>query len=96
MPEYLVTIKETNIYGIKVSAKSRAEACEEASDIFGGGNAKTVVIDTTFEAEDAIDIGPLRCHRCGGKVDVSDVDDYTFYCPQCDENLYGFEVRKVK
>ena len=36
-----------------------------------------------------------RCNRCGSFVlKESEVPGYPFYCPECDENLYRFEVTK--
>ncbi len=32
------------------------------------------------------------CLRCGNKVEVEPVLDYPYYCPECDENMYSFEV----
>ena len=33
------------------------------------------------------------CCRCGGKVKIEwFIKDYPFYCPDCDENMYSFEV----
>lgn len=98
MADYFVTIKETNIYGTKVSADSPEEACDKAWDLFGeaGEDGTSVTIDTTFEVAGVVDLDSIRCHRCGGKVDVSDVDGYSYACPACNENLYSFEVRKVE
>lgn len=33
------------------------------------------------------------CKRCSTKVErESQVKDYLYYCPNCDENLYEFET----
>ena len=35
-----------------------------------------------------------RCPRCGGMLRTSDLPEYSFVCPECDENFYGIEVTK--
>ena len=35
-----------------------------------------------------------RCGRCGGVVRREKNLDYPYYCPNCDENLYNFEVKE--
>jgi len=38
------------------------------------------------------------CKRCGYKVikeKCKDID-YPYYCPNCDENMYSFEVESQK
>ncbi len=38
------------------------------------------------------------CFRCGTEVEEETVEslkeEYPFYCPECDENLYEFETIK--
>lgn len=34
-----------------------------------------------------------KCFRCGSQLLVSDLPDYTYLCFECDENMYGFEVK---
>ena len=34
------------------------------------------------------------CRRCGCKVEKSDNPEYKYQCFNCDEDLYGFEVRE--
>lgn len=34
------------------------------------------------------------CDKCGSKVEWSDIPGYLCVCPQCDENLFSFEVHK--
>lgn len=35
------------------------------------------------------------CNRCGEMVEDTEVDnDYNYYCPQCDEDLYTFETHE--
>lgn len=38
------------------------------------------------------DIEP-RCPRCGCPLIDSEVEGYTYTCPNCDEDLYSFEAR---
>ena len=37
----------------------------------------------------------LRCRRCHGPVEWSPLHDYSYYCPECDEDLYSFEVERA-
>lgn len=35
------------------------------------------------------------CNRCGEMVEDTEVDnDYSYYCPNCDEDLYTFETHE--
>lgn len=35
------------------------------------------------------------CNRCGEMVEDTEVDnDYNYYCPNCDEDLYTFETHE--
>lgn len=39
------------------------------------------------------------CNRCGEMVKDADYksdNEYTYYCPQCDEDLYTFETHEEK
>ncbi len=97
MPKFGVEIEETNTYYINVDAETREEACEKASDIFGAGGAhEEELMDTHFEASGAwklLDPGTLKCRRCHlSELSWSEVPGYTYYCPNCDEDLYRFEV----
>lgn len=34
-----------------------------------------------------------HCPRCGGVlVEELDIEEYSHYCPKCDENLYSIEA----
>lgn len=33
------------------------------------------------------------CPRCHGKLLLSDVEQYDYVCPECDENFYSVECR---
>lgn len=35
------------------------------------------------------------CKRCGTPVEVETELDYPYYCPECDENMYEFEVTEA-
>lgn len=39
----------------------------------------------------------IKCPRCGGELYISDLIDYAYLCPKCDENMYytECEVEKV-
>lgn len=39
-----------------------------------------------------LEIAHAKC-RCGAFVEAERELDYTYYCPECDENMYEFEVR---
>lgn len=31
--------------------------------------------------------------RCGSLVEIEkEIEEYPYYCPECDENLYSFEI----
>lgn len=32
-----------------------------------------------------------KCFRCGHRLMKSEVEGYTYYCPECDEDFYEFE-----
>ena len=34
----------------------------------------------------------IICNRCGTQVQKELELDYPYYCPECDENMYRFEV----
>lgn len=36
----------------------------------------------------------LKCFRCGTQVEyeTEPLIGYPYYCPECDENMYSFEV----
>ena len=34
----------------------------------------------------------MRCNKCGGPVLKSNVEGYTYTCPNCDEDLFGIEA----
>lgn len=36
----------------------------------------------------------MICKRCGHTVEVERELDYPYYCPDCDENKYNFEVKE--
>lgn len=36
------------------------------------------------------------CNKCGYRVSKSKVRGYSYFCPQCFEDLYRFEVRNTK
>jgi len=38
------------------------------------------------------------CKRCGSMVEIEKCKDihYPYYCPNCDENMYSFEVTDEK
>ena len=42
----------------------------------------------------------IICKRCGAKVE-KEMDselkkEYSYYCPECDENLFAFECEEIK
>lgn len=37
------------------------------------------------------EIEDVNCFRCGTSLEKSKLKDYTYYCPQCDEDFYRFE-----
>jgi hypothetical protein len=68
-------------------------------DLFSGG-------DSLIEERPAIQqegggsiptspLQPLYCRRCGTQVSLETVVmDYPYYCPECDENMFSFEVEQ--
>ena len=39
----------------------------------------------------------IICRKCGCPVDETpSTPDYSYYCPQCDEDLYSFETEEVE
>ena len=36
------------------------------------------------------------CRRCGTKVERSQVEGYSWYCPEHDEDLYQIEVMEIE
>ena len=38
-----------------------------------------------------------KCRKCGNFVceEINKEIDYPYYCPNCDENMYSFEVEEV-
>lgn len=34
----------------------------------------------------------MKCSRCGHTAENSTVKDYVYYCSECDEDKYKFEV----
>lgn len=36
------------------------------------------------------------CRRCGSKVRKSDLEEYSYQCDECDEDLYEFETELVE
>lgn len=39
----------------------------------------------------------VLCNKCGGKVENErEIKEYPYYCPDCDEILYIFEVTETK
>jgi Zn finger protein HypA/HybF involved in hydrogenase expression len=36
-----------------------------------------------------------KCKRCSEKVELELELDYPYYCPECDENMYEFEVEEA-
>lgn len=35
-----------------------------------------------------------RCPKCGNLLRTSDLPQYSFVCPSCDENFYGIELEE--
>lgn len=45
-----------------------------------------------------LDLANKSCNRCGTIVfneKFRTKDNYPFYCPNCDENMFSFEVSKI-
>jgi len=36
------------------------------------------------------------CRRCHAQVQSSQVEGYRYYCPECDEDLFEFEIDTIK
>lgn len=97
MRDYLVHINETKTYRVKIRAESVERAEEIAEELFQQDKINT---DRPWETD--YSIGPtrclqqLRCRRCGSTVEYSEVPGYTYYCPECDDGLYTFEVNEIE
>ena len=39
----------------------------------------------------------VLCNKCGSVAEVEqEIKEYPYYCPECDENLYSFEISTIK
>lgn len=75
---------------------------EEHVESFTIGNFDSVSynawLEHFYDDEGCYYEGPLEtrfeCNKCGSDVHIEAKDeiDYPYYCPECDENKYGFEV----
>ena len=36
------------------------------------------------------------CRRCGAQVQSSQVEGYRYYCHECDEDLFEFEIDEIE
>lgn len=101
MPHYNVTVINIKYYHANIIADDEEQAQDRALDLTGGvlqaddryiANENWVAMGAT-ELRDA---ETLKCHRCHGDVGWSTVPGYTYQCPECDEDLYTFEVEEKK
>ncbi len=44
-----------------------------------------------FDEEQLIE-GKAQCRCCGGSLKPSAVEDYKYFCPECEEDFYSFEA----
>ena len=95
-------------YGSELPLKNGTATQFTITDIHEGNTDKSTELIVTCEhgqetlklavmACNAYKIAPsLICSHCGHKVcfeaDKELIKQYDYYCPQCDENMYGFEV----
>lgn len=45
-----------------------------------------------FFDEEQLIVGGALCRCCGGILKPSAVEDYKYFCPECDEDFYSFEA----
>lgn len=45
-----------------------------------------------FFDEEQLIVGEALCRCCGGSLKPSAVEDYKYFCPNCDEDFYSFEA----
>lgn len=56
-------------------------------------NSGLVTNCNRYEPDESIKVDKVRrCRRCFSPVESTDTPDYSFYCPEHDEDLYEFET----
>lgn len=83
-----------------IVAESEAEAEEIAKELAVNVDLDSMDIQgaaaCVTDVNDDIHGGPRvdcpSCPHCGTRLVASDLSDYDYYCPQCDEDFYGCEV----
>ena len=43
-----------------------------------------------------LEITTVRCSRCGSVVTISDLEEYTYQCKECEEDLYAIETYRER
>ena len=78
----------SNMYETTSNYNKREKLMQELTEI--------TPIDTyvILKAKEIIDqlVTTKRCPHCGGRLLLSDLKQYDYVCPECDENFYEYEV----
>ena len=81
-------MKISNMYETTFNYNKREKLMQELTEI--------TPIDTyvILKAKEIIDqlVTTNRCQHCGGRLLLSDLKQYDYVCPECDENFYEYEV----
>ena len=81
-------MKISNMYETTFNYNKREKLMQELTEI--------TPIDTyvILKAKEIIDqlVTTKRCLHCGGQLLLSDLKQYDYVCPECDENFYEYEV----
>lgn len=84
---------ERHGFGRVIMDKVVEYADDEISLVVNGCEEVETTADRVYRVDEQ-----LQCCRCGCVV-VDEWDssiDYPYYCPDCDENMYGFETNVVE
>lgn len=56
-------------------------------------HAETGTPSVRWLVQELLDSGDRVCPHCGGPVTDSEIGDYRWQCPECDEDFYDFECQ---
>jgi hypothetical protein len=98
MPHYNVTVINTVYYHVNIIADNEEQAQDRALDLTHGvlqSDDRYITNENwAAGATELRDAETLKCRRCHGDVDWSTTPGYTYQCPECDEDLYMWEVEE--
>ena len=81
-------MKISNMYETTFNYNKREKLMQELTEITP---IDTYVILKAKEIIDQLVTTKRRLH-CGGRLLLSDLKQYDYVCPECDENFYEYEV----